>query len=137
MTKISGEYKGNLQCTLVHQPSGTTIFTDAPADIGGKAETFSPTDLVAAALVSCMATTLAVFADRKGWDFTGMRFEVVKEMQPAPERRIYRLPVQVWMPINLSTSDRGLCERVIVTCPVHKSLHPGIEIPLIIHWPSV
>lgn len=135
MTKITGEYKGGLQCALEHQPSRSLIFTDAPKDIGGEGKTFSPTDLVATALISCMATTLAVFAERKGWDFTGMRLEVVKEMQPMPERRIYRLPVQVWMPISLPIEDRHICERVILTCPVHRSLHPGIEIPLLLHWP--
>lgn len=135
MVKISGEYQGGLQCTVTHQPSGTTILTDAPADIGGTAQAFSPTDLVAAALGACMATTLAHFAERREWDLKGMRYEVVKEMQPMPERRIYRLHVDIWMPISLPIEDRHVCERVLETCPVHRSLHPGIEIILHVHWP--
>lgn len=136
MTKIIGEYKGDLQCSMQHQPSGMVIYTDAPVDIGGKAQSFSPTDLIAASLVSCIATTLAIFGQRKGWDFSGMRFEITKEMFPAPDRRISRLPLQIWMPFDLSQEDRQLCERIIVTCPVHKSLHPGIDIPIKVHWTS-
>ncbi len=112
------------------------IHTDAPADIGGKARTFSPTDLVAGALVSCIATTLGLFGKRQGWDFTGMRLEVVKEMADAPDRRIAHLPVHVWMPIDLPADKRQLCQRVATTCPVHKSLHPGIEAPIHLHWPA-
>lgn len=136
MTKILGEYTGDLHCSLTHGPSNTVIFTDAPVDNLGKGELFSPTDLVAAALISCIATTLAIFGRQKNWNFEGMRLEVIKEMMQAPERRIFRLPVQIWMPIDLSHEERRICERVALTCPVHRSLHPGIEVRILFHWPS-
>lgn len=138
MTKITGEYTGELHCSLTHSPSGSVIYTDAPIDNFGKGETFSPTDLVATALASCIATTLGIFnkQKQKGWELKGMRFEIFKEMMQAPERRISRLPVNIWMPCNLSPEDRRLCERVALTCPVHKSLHPGIEVSISFHWPS-
>lgn len=135
MTMITGEYTGDLKCTLVHEPSRTVIYTDAPADIGGSATSFSPTDLVAAAVGGCIATTLGMYAKRKGWDLTGMRFSVEKEMMQGPERRIGALRVNVWMPISLSHDDKVACERVANTCPVHKSLHPGIDATTIFHWP--
>lgn len=135
MVKILGEYKGELHCTLTHTPSSSVIYTDAPKDNAGKGEAFSPTDLVAAALGSCIATVLGIFSRHKGWNLEGMRFEVSKEMMQEPERRIGRLHVQIWMPISLQPDERQACERVALTCPVHRSLHPGIEITTIFHWP--
>ena len=136
MTKIVGEYLGGLQCNLTHVASNTKIATDAPVDIGGKGRSFSPTDLVAAALVSCIATTLGVYAQRKGWNLNGMRFEISKEMADMPDRRITHLPIHIWMPLDLPQDQRKTCEQVAHTCPVHKSLHPGIESLIHFHWPS-
>lgn len=135
MVKITGQYQGGLHCALKHEPSQTTINTDAPADIGGRAQSFSPTDLVAAALVSCIATTLAVYGKRHGWDLTGMHFEVVKAMAESPNRMIKHLPVNIWMPLDFPQETRLICEKVAHSCPVHKSLHPDIEAPIIFHWP--
>lgn len=136
MTKITGEYIGGLKCSLTHGPSQTVIYTDAPADIGGDATSFSPTDLTAASLVSCIATTLGIYGKRKKWDFTGMRFEITKKMADQPDRRIMHLPINIWMPLDLTQEERRACEQVAYTCPVHKSLHPGIEIHINFHWPS-
>lgn len=135
MTKISAEYTGELHCSLTHEPSKTVIYTDAPVDNFGKGEVFSPTDLVAAALISCIATTLAIYSRQRGWNLEGMHLEVIKEMMQAPERRISRLPVQIRMPIDLPPEDRRICERVALTCPVHRSLHPGIEVKILFFWP--
>jgi putative redox protein len=135
MVKILGQYKGELHCTITHEPSSSVIYTDAPKDHAGKGEAFSPTDLIAAALGSCIATVLGIYSRRKGWNLEGMRFEVTKEMMQEPERRIGRLLVQVWMPMGLPIEDRQACERVASTCPVHRSLHPGIEILTMFHWP--
>lgn len=138
MTKITGEYTGDLHCSLSHEPSGSVIYTDAPTDNFGKGETFSPTDLMAAALASCIVTTIGIFNNhkQKGWNLKGTRFEVIKEMMQAPERRIFRLLINIWMSVDLSQEDRRLCERVALTCPVHKSLHPGIEVSIRFHWPT-
>jgi len=134
MTKMSVDYEGDLHCTITHEPSGKQISTDAPADNMGRGETFSPTDLTAASLASCIATTIAIYARRKGWDVQGMRLEIEKVMQSEPSRRIERLPVKIWMPIHLTQEQQAAVERVARTCPVHKSLIPEIDIPLTFYW---
>ena len=134
MTKMTVDYEGDLHCKITHEPSKTTIFTDAPVDNQGKGESFSPTDLLAASLASCIATTLAIFAEKKGWDLRGMRLEVEKEMQSVPLRSIGRLPISIWMPISLSAEERLVVERVVKTCPVHKALASEIDIPVTIVW---
>ena len=118
-----------------HGPSGVTLQTDAPVDNHGKGELFSPTDLVAAGLGSCIATVLGIVAERKGWDLNGLRVEVIKEMTQSAPRRIARLATDVWMPQALPPADRDLVERSARTCPVHQSLHPQIDAPIVVHWP--
>jgi uncharacterized OsmC-like protein len=110
------------------------IFTDAPADNLGKGESFSPTDLLAASLASCIATTLAIYAMKKGWDLKGMKVEVEKEMEATPQRRIGRLPITLYLPQSMSKEEMLLVERVAKTCPVHKALAAEIEIPLTIKY---
>jgi len=80
MVRMSIVYRGDLRCEAVHGPSGSRVETDAPADNGGRAERFSPTDLVAAALGSCMMTILGLRARERGWDLAGMTAEIEKEM---------------------------------------------------------
>jgi len=80
MVKITGEYQGDLHCTATHGPSGRTLETDAPVDNQGRGETFSPTDLAATALATCMLTIMGMAARRLGLDLKGARFEVTKEM---------------------------------------------------------
>lgn len=87
MVQMKIEYTGDLRCRATHGPSGSQIETDAPADNHGKAERFSPTDLVGAALASCIATTLGIVALRKGWNLRGMRVEVEKDMTTSPPRK--------------------------------------------------
>ena len=135
MVKMSIVYEGELRCSAVHGPSASKIETDAPADNQGKAERFSPTDLVGAALASCIATTLGIVGQRKGWKLDGMKLEVGKEMTSSGARKIARLPVDLWMPATMAVEDRAEVERVAHSCPVHKSLHPDIDAPITIHWP--
>lgn len=136
MVKMVAKYTGDLHCAIKHLPSSVSIQTDAPKDNMGKGETFSPTDLMGAALASCIATTLAIFSQRKekGWNLVGMRVEVEKQMGDAPERRIVALPVHVWVSDAFSEEDRKLMAKVAATCPVHKSLHPDIAAPITFHW---
>jgi len=136
MVEIKGEYVGELRCALKHGPSGSVIETDAPADNHGKAERFSPTDMIAAALASCISTTLAIKTMNKGWKFGGLSMRVEKHMSTDVPRRIVRLPVELWMPLNLGDSDRSVVEEIVTTCPVHKSIHPDIAAPVTIHWPE-
>ena len=130
MVVITGRYKGELRCEALHGPSQTKLVTDAPADNMGKGETFSPTDLMATALGTCIVTTMAIVATRRGIDFSAATFTVEKHMVADPERRIGRLPVTIRMPASISVENRAVLERTAHTCPVHKSLHPSIDSPI-------
>ena len=134
MTKMKVDYEGDLHCKIVHEFSGKVLMTDAPVDHMGKGESFSPTDLLAASLASCIATTLGIFAKKKGWELMGMRLEVEKEMESAPFRRIGRLPVKIWMPIHFTFEEQEILRKVALTCPVHKSLISEIDIPITFYW---
>ena len=88
MVKITIDYEGDLHCAATHVPSATRLATDATVDNEGRGESFSPTDLVATALGSCMATTMAIVARRKGVELAGTKVEVDKEMTAQPGRVI-------------------------------------------------
>jgi len=128
MVEIDVRYDGDKKCSLAH-PEGATLRTDAPKDIGGDASAFSPTDLVAAALASCVLTTIAMFAERHELDLAGMTAHVGKEMSQSP-RRIARLPLLVTMPASVPAEMRATLERVGNGCPVHASLHPDVDAPI-------
>ncbi len=134
MLSIAVRYSGNKKCDLVH-PEGATLRTDAPKDIGGEASAFSPTDLVAAGLASCILTTIAMFAERHGLDMTGASATVEKHMSvpPAP-RRIARLPVAVALPASIPADMRERLEKVGHACPVHASLHPEVDAPIVYRY---
>ncbi|OJV09393.1 MAG: osmotically inducible protein OsmC [Chlamydiales bacterium 38-26] len=134
MVKMHIEYTGKLHCKAVHQPSGATIETDAPADIGGLARSFSPTDLLGCSLATCILTTLAIYAERKGWDLSRMQAEIEKSMTDTPSRRIGRLQVNLWIPHEFTDEDKKVLEKVANSCPVHKSLHPDVQVDLKFIW---
>ena len=127
---ISITYDGSLRCTAVHGPSGSRLITDAPVDNMGKGEAFSPTDLVATALGTCMATTMAIVADRERIDLTGMTVDVVKHMELKPFRRIGRLETRIVVRTKLTSEQRQKLENAAHACPVHKSLAPNVEMPI-------
>lgn len=120
---MSGVYVGGKSFELTHEPSGTRITTDAPKDNGGEGKAFSPTDLVGAALGSCVVTTMVLFAERHGISLRGASFQVEKIMGTEP-RRIAELVLKVHLPAELDPTSRLKLERAGMTCPVHKSLHP-------------
>jgi uncharacterized OsmC-like protein len=130
MVTIHVTYAGHKKCDLTH-PDGATLRTDAPRDLGGEASAFSPTDLVAAGLASCVLTTIALWAERQGLAMTGATARVEKHMTapPAP-RRIARLPVFVTLPAAWPEDVRQRAERVGHACPVHASLHPEVDAPI-------
>jgi putative redox protein len=134
MVEITTEYQGQLRCTAKHGPSGNTLFTDAPKDNMGKGEAFSPTDLVATALATCVLTTMGIVAQRHNLDMTGATARVTKEMVTAPLRRIGRLALSVHMPHKLSADDQQRLENAAHTCPVHKSLHADVDAPITFTW---
>lgn len=126
---MSAKYTGQLHCELKHGPSNSQIETDAPKDNQGKGERFSPTDLVGAALASCILTTVAIVAERDGVSVTGAIAEVEKEMVPNP-RRIGALPVKLSVPASVPENYREKLETTAHHCPVTKSLHPDVKITI-------
>ena len=132
MLTINVRYSGNKKCECVH-PEGATLRTDAPKDIGGDASAFSPTDLVATGLASCILTTVAMWGERHGIDLSGATATVEKHMsQPPAPRRLARLPVTVLIPAKAVPAEmRERIEAVGHKCPVHASLHPEVDAPII------
>ncbi|MBM3989928.1 MAG: OsmC family protein, partial [Planctomycetes bacterium] len=130
MVKIQIRYAGDLRCHATHGPSSTTLSTDAPVDNQGRGESFSPTDLVATALGTCMLTIMGIVARRHGWDLSDASVEVEKTMVATGVRRIGSLGVVIRVPANLDAAARAALENAAHTCPVHKSLHPDIQIPV-------
>lgn len=135
MVQIDTEYVGDLRCTAEHVPSGVTLTTDAPKDNRGEGRTFSPTDLVATALGTCIATILGIQAEKHDVDLEGTEITVEKEMASDP-RRIDSLRTEVTMPMALNESIRRRMERTARLCPVEESLHPDIDTPIVFHWPE-
>jgi len=129
-------YVGDLHCEAVHAPSGQRLLTDAPLDNGGKGEAFSPTDLAATALGTCLLTIMGIVASRHGLDLTGTRVRVIKEMTAVPVRRIGALTVTITVPPGrvVSPSDRVLLERAADTCPVRQSLHPDVKVAMVFEY---
>ncbi len=128
--QIECRYEGDLHCSAVHGPSGSMAATDAPADNQGRAETFSPTDLVATALGSCMLTIMGIYARPRNIRIEGARAVVEKEMTKTPPRRIARLNLRISLPATLTEKQRGALEQVARGCPVAASLHPDVEVVL-------
>ena len=132
--KITCDYLGDLRVRATHGPSGTELVTDAPVDNHGKGESFSPTDLAATALASCILTILGIQARAAGLDFRGMRIDVEKYMTAQPPRRIARLDVVIHMPAGIAAELRPRLVRAAEACPVKQSLHPETEVVLDWSW---
>lgn len=133
MVEATGTYLGDKRCVAVHGPSKAEISTDAPKDNNGRGEAFSPTDLVGVALATCILTTVAIVAERDGFDIKGSNFRVTKEMNPNP-RKIDTLAVYLKLPANIAEENRKKIEHIAKTCPVHRSLHPDVKIPIVFEW---
>jgi putative redox protein len=127
-------YTGDLHCDAVHDPSGATLATDAPVDNQGRGESFSPTDLVGVALGSCILTTMAIKAKSMGLDLGDAKARVEKEMATTSPRRIASLAVCIDVAGHFTEDDRKRLEAAAHACPVHKSLHPDVAMPIVINW---
>jgi putative redox protein len=134
MVEIDIVYKGELRCLATHQPSSTVLTTDAPKDNHGKGEGFSPTDLVATALGTCILTMMGIAAQSMQIDLSGTKVVVRKEMVAKPIRRIGTLAVTVDVPLSLGEAQRQKLINVAMTCPVHKSMHPDVQMPIDFRW---
>lgn len=119
-------YKNNLRTEAQHIASGQKIITDAPLDNNGKGEAFSPTDLVATALASCMITIMAIAAEKNGINISETSASVKKVMGINP-RTISDIVIEIKMNKDLALKDRKRLEKAALACPVHKSLHPDMN----------
>ncbi len=132
--QIDTEYLGNLHCTVRHSLSGQEFTTDAPLDNNGKGDYISPTDLVAAAIGSCIATIMGIKAEANKIDIKGLKIRAIKEMVNEPFRRIGRLIIDITFPHPLSDKDFAILSNVVKTCPVTRSLHPDVIIEHKFHF---
>lgn len=133
MTKMKVLYMGDLHTECTHE-SGAKITTDAPKDNMGKGEAFSPTDLFAISLASCMVTLMGIHARKLGVDLKGMTAEVDKEMVVSPLRRIGKVIVRFRSTLSPNEQVREKLERAALDCPVHHSLHPDIKLEFDFVW---
>jgi putative redox protein len=132
MTTIDCRYDGSLRCHAVHGPSASTLQTDAPTDNQGQGERFSPTDLVATALATCILTIMGITADRHGWLIDGTTARVEKTMTASGIRKIALLEVWLTLPDDLTVEQRQLLQRAGEGCPVKRSLEGAV--PMQLHW---
>lgn len=129
-------YKGNLRTQLTHLQSGTVIETDAPTDNKGKGERFSPTDLLAVSLGSCMITTMAIRAVDMHLNFDETTIDITKIMSTDAPRRVAGIKVDLHFTGDFSASpeQKAQLERIARNCPVEKSLHPDIQLDVNFFW---
>lgn len=135
MCTIKTTYEGNLRTIAEHVQSGTQLITDAPTDNHGKGESFSPTDLLAASLTSCMLTIMGIVSQEHKLDLDGITVKTTKIMQHVP-RKVAEIIVDFHFPVGLAFSDqeKRRLTKAAETCPVYLSLHPDIKKTLKFNW---
>lgn len=126
MTTSSIQYTHPLKTTATHNRSGNSLITDAPTDNNGEGAYFSPTDLAATSLASCMLTVMGIYADKHNLEIGEIEGDLQKEMTSNP-RRINSIAIDFKWKTNLPEQDIQKLKNVAMTCPVAKSLHPEIE----------
>lgn len=127
-------YKGELRTTCTHLKSGQQIITDAPTDNQGKGEAFSPTDLLATSLGTCMLTVMGIAARKNNFSIDGTKMEILKVMAENP-RRVAEVQVEMFFPKNnFSSKEKEMLEDKAINCPVAKSLHPEIKQKINFHY---
>jgi putative redox protein len=134
VVEIEVVYEGGLHTECRHGPSVALLATDAPVDNHGKGEAFSPTDLVATGLGTCMLTVMGIVAERHGWPLAGAVARVEKHMVDEPVRRIGRLVVDLSFPAAIPETARRPLMRAAHGCPVKQSLHPDIVVEVRERW---
>ncbi len=129
-------YNGDLRTTCTHLKSSSAFETDAPVDNNGKGERFSPTDLMATSLATCMVTVMGIKARTMGFDLTDIKVEILKIMKADP-RRVSGIELTFHIPASLKNLDektKAILKNTGDTCPVMKSIHPDIEVK--VDWGS-
>ena len=131
MTTVSCLYSGELRCRATHHGSGAVLITDAPVDNAGQGQAFSPTDLLATFVATCMLTIMGITAKSRNWSIEGSTAEVNKHMTESGPRKVERLRLHLKLPQHLSDEQRSLLQRVAEQCPVKRSLDPLMQLELI------
>ena len=126
-------YLGDLRTSSVHLQSGTEILSDAPTDNHGRGEAFSPTDLLANALGSCMISIMAIKSKDLDVNLEGSTIDVTKIMQPEP-RKISKIIIVMNMSVAVDEKTKTILERAAMHCPVLLSLNPDIEKDVTFNW---
>jgi putative redox protein len=134
MVRISLIYEGNLRTSAVHEESGSVIQTDAPKDNHGQGKLFSPTDLLATALGTCVITVMGILANKLNVKLPGLRATVQKEMAKIPSRKVGRIVIDIYCPLTFDRETISKLEQAGAGCPVHHSLHPDVQQEINFHW---
>lgn len=134
MVEVTTESIGQLKARATHGPSRSVLCTAAPKDNMGDGSSFSPTDLVATALITCVVTTMEIAARKHGVELTGARGRIEKHMTTEGPRRIGRLPVVLELPGGIAPELRQRLEAAGDACPVKRSLHPDVEVAIEYRW---
>ena len=134
MVQIDVTYRGQLRCEATHAPSSSLLLTDAPVDNQGRGEAFSPTDLLATALGTCMLTIMGIAAQKRSWDLGEATVQVLKHMKADPLRRVSRVEVTIQIPTVFEELQREVLVAAAKSCPVANSLGDNLQVDLTVHW---
>ena len=133
MTKVKCSYLGDLNCEAIHLQSGSLIKTDAPLDHFGKGESFSPTDLLATSLGTCLLTIMAIKAKSRGFELEGIYLDIEKLMTQNSERKIKELIINIFIPESTSIETINFLKKASEDCPVTRNLSQEIDIKISWH----
>ncbi len=136
MVPQSFVYHKGLRCEATHDPSGSSLITDAPTDNHGKGESFSPTDLVVTALATCMITTMAIAVEPEGIQLDGTKIRAEKHMSTDPPRRIAKIVAVIDFAGGIPQNSRSRLEHIAQTCPVRRSIDQAINVELTFKYPD-
>jgi putative redox protein len=135
MTKIDLSYEKDLRCHAKLE-NGKVLITDGPKELGGIEESFSPTDLFATSLASCILTMMGLTAKKLHLNFDSSKASVDKEMSTVAPRRISKMTLEIHSSLNPSLEDKKKLEDAATHCPVHMSIHPDIDVQIEFFWNS-
>ena len=137
MSKIKCSYIGDLKCEAKHLQSGNLIKTDAPLDHCGKGENFSPTDLLATSLGSCLLTIMSIKARSNGWELSNIYLDIEKIMTKNEERKIEQLIIDIYIPDDLSKEKIDFIKNASEDCPVTRNLSESLDLKINWHHQNI
>ena len=137
MSKIKCSYLGDLKCEAKHLQSGNIITTDAPLDHCGKGENFSPTDLLATSLGTCLLTIMAIKVRANGWELENIYLNIEKIMTKNKERKISKLNIDIYIPEELQKEKVNFIKKASKECPVTRNLSKSLNIQINWHFEKI